>query len=478
MSRRTKIVATIGPASDDPKTLRHMIESGVDVIRIGLAHGALSDAVERYRRVRAISDDLGRPVGILIDLPGPKIRMAPLPEEGIDLQVGQTIGIAPGAPTSTAQSIGVDYPELLGDVQVGDILAVGDGTARLQLVSIDGDTAKAEVLNGTLIRGRPGLHVPSDRLQLATPTAEDLYKLDAFIELGVDMVALSFVRSAHDVRRVGTEPHPRGPLIVSKIETRAAVDNLEGIIEASGAVMVARGDLGIELGIEEVPHLQKRIIEECIALGRPVITATQMLESMITAATPTRAEVSDVANAIFDGSSAIMLSAETAVGVDPANAVATMARIAERADAEFDYDGWARRLRQVRSDAIGDGHAQITDAMTAAAWQAATDMGADAIICISESGFTVRSIARFRPTMPILGFSPNPRTVRQLSLSWGTTPLAGTSTADSLDMMNTLVLSARDQGFVRSGEVVAVLAGAGQGTRAKSTDLLRLVRVP
>jgi pyruvate kinase len=178
-----------------------------------------------------------------------------------------------------------------------------------------------------VVQGRPGLHVPSDRLGIHAPTPEDLRKLDAFLELGVDMVALSFVRSAADIRQLGVEPHPRGPLVVAKIETRAAVENLEGIIEASGAIMIARGDLGTELGIEELPHLQKRIIRECIALGRPIITATQMLESMVTAPQPTRAEVSDVANAVFDGSSAVMLSGETAVGIDPVNAVRTMSSI-------------------------------------------------------------------------------------------------------------------------------------------------------
>ena len=241
--------------------------------------------------------------------------------------------------------------------------------------------------------------------------------------------------------------------------------------------MVARGDLGIEMGIEELPHLQKRIIRECIALGRPVITATQMLESMITAATPTRAEVSDVANAIFDGSSAVMMSAETAVGADPANAVATMARISERADAEFDYESWARRLRQLRTGQT-DEDSRLTDAMTGAAWRAATEMDAAAIICISESGFTVRSIARFRPTMQILGFTPNERTERQLSLSWGTTPLMAPTITDRLEMTNGLVIAARDRGLIRSGDIVAVLGSAGKVSRAGSTDLLRLVRVP
>jgi len=270
--------------------------------------------------------------------------------------------------------------------------------------------------------------------------------------------------------------------VISKIETRAAVENLESIIEASGAIMIARGDLGTELGIEELPHLQKRITRDCIALGRPIITATQMLESMVTAPTPTRAEVSDVANAVFDGSSAVMLSGETAVGVDPVQAVATMARIAERADAEFDYEGWAKRIRWLRRGAMGTGEERITDAMTAATWRAATESGVKAIICISDSGFTVRAIARFRPEMPIIAFSPNERTVSQLTLSWGTVPVLAEAGVDSLALMDALVVQARDEGHVRSGDLVAALAGSGglamNSPTAHRTDVLRLMVVP
>jgi pyruvate kinase len=454
-----------------------MIDAGMDVARIGLAHGSLSEAIERYRLIRQVAAEAGKVVGILIDLPGPKVRLGKFDDAGVDLPTGSTVVLRPGEGESTASALTVDYENLLSDVHPGDVLQIGDGAARMRIVSVDSELAKAEITHGGRVRGRPGLHVPSDRLGLATPTAEDLYKLDAFVEEGVDMVAISFVRSAHDIRRIGVEPYPRGPLVVAKIETRAAVENLDGIIEAAGAVMVARGDLGMEMGIEDLPHIQKRIIRDCIAFGRPVITATQMLESMISAPSPTRAEVSDVANAIFDGSSAVMLSAETAAGSDPVNAVATMARISEKADTEFDFEGWATRLRQLRRGAVGDGEGRITDAMTGAAWRAATEMGAAAIICISESGFTVRSIARFRPQMPILGFSPNPRTVRQLALSWGATPLAAPPTDDSLAMMDSLVSAARDQGHVRSGDLVAVLAGASSGRR-NATDLLRLVRVP
>ncbi|MCP5021298.1 MAG: pyruvate kinase, partial [bacterium] len=232
---------------------------------------------------------------------GPKVRASQLPEGGVALADGTSIRLEPGSGPSSAECVYVEYENLLTDLQVGDRIAFGDGATVAQVEDKDGSALHALVTHGGVLRGRPGVHIPSDRLRLTTPTSEDLRLLDAFIEAGVDMVALSFVRSGHDVRRVGTEASPRGPLVVAKIETRAAIQNLEGILEAAGAIMIARGDLGVEFPIEELPHLQKRIIRECIAHGRPAITATQMLETMIEAPTPTRAEASDVANAVFDG---------------------------------------------------------------------------------------------------------------------------------------------------------------------------------
>src|SRR5690606_19770975 len=276
---------------------------GMDIARLALAHGSLESNLERYARVRKAAADFGVPVGVLIDLPGPKVRAGSFPEEGVVLQEGHELRLVPGRDPSDDQVIHVDYDGLLTDVLPGDELSLGDGAVVVRVEDRTGDALNASVLHGGPIKGRPGVHIPADHLKVQTPTPEDLRLLDAFVDAGVDMVALSFVRSAHDVRKVGTEPHPRGPLIVAKIETRAAITNLDGIIEASGAIMVARGDLGTECAIEELPHLQKDIIRRCIALGRPAITATQMLESMINAPTPTRAEASDVANAVFDGTS-------------------------------------------------------------------------------------------------------------------------------------------------------------------------------
>jgi pyruvate kinase len=476
MLRRTKIVATIGPASEDEATLRAMIGVGMNVARLSLAHGTLDEAITRYQRIRRVVEEEGRRVGVLVDLPGPKVRAASFGANSVEMPTGASIELRIGDSGSTIDVIEVDYEGLLADIQVGDRITVGDGQVVLEITDKSTDKLMAGVTHGGRLSGRPGIHIPADRLRMGTPTDEDVRALDAFIDVGVDMVAISLVRSAHDVRRVGTEPHPRGPLVIAKIETRAAVDNLPGIIEAAGAVMVARGDLGNECSLEELPHLQKTIIQQCIAGGRPVITATQMLESMINNPAPTRAEASDVANAVFDGSSALMLSAETAIGDDPVNVVRTMSRIARRADEEFDYELWAERLAELRMTDAESGSASVTDAMTMAAWRASDELGIESILAISGSGFTVRSMARFRPKAQILGLSHDPATVQQITLSWGTVPLLVDDRGSNDEMVAQAVRVARETGHVRSGELVAVLAGADN--RSRSANVLRLERVP
>ena len=474
--RRTKIIATIGPASDAEATLVALIEAGMDVARIGLAHEDLDRHLERYDRIRKASIEADRPVGILVDLPGPKVRAGRFPEAGVTLEDGQRLRLTPGYSASTAEVVEVGYDSIVSDVHVGDRLMFGDGSVSIEVVDKSETDITATVCHGGLLQGRPGIHIPSDRLRISSPTPEDLRLLDAFVERGVDMVAISFVRSAHDIRRVGTEPHPRGPLVVAKIETRAAVQNLEGIIQASGAIMVARGDLGAEMPIAEIPHLQKHIIRTCIALGRPAITATQMLESMVHAATPTRAEVTDVANAVFDGTSVVMLSGETAIGHDPVLTVRTMADIARRADEEFDHANWAPHLTELVHTEEGDADAIVTDTMTMAAWRVATEMRADAILCMSRTGFTVRAMARFRPQTKILGYSPDERTVRQLTMSWGAIPQVMEQRGSNEAMVRAAIRHAREAGHVRSGDTVVVLAGSDD--RSRATDVLRLVRVP
>ena len=479
MKRRTKIIATIGPASDSEPILRKLVDAGMDVARLGLAHGTLDEALERYRRIRKVSDDLGKRVGILVDLPGPKIRSAPFPSEGSYLANESEIRLVPGKNQSSESVVEVEYEDVLEDLVSGDVIPFGDGQVVVRVETISKDEAIATVTSGGVLHGRPGIRIPSDRLRLPTPTDDDLHKLDAFVEADVDMVAVSFVRSAHDVRRVGTEPHPRGPLVVAKIETRSAVENLSGIIKASAAIMVARGDLGTEFDIADLPHLQKKIIAECIAGGLPVITATQMLDSMIHNSSPTRAEASDVANAVFDGTSAVMLSGETAIGSHVVGSVEVMARIAERADEAFDYGRWAERVAELRktseAEENGDSSQGITDAMTLATWRAANELDLAALVCISGSGFTVRSMARFRPKVPILGMTMNERTAQQLTLSWGVTPFCIDTAMGYEERIGNAINTAKSQGILKSNDLIGVLAGITGDSPA--TDVLRIMRV-
>ena len=475
--RRTKIVATIGPESADAAVLRAMIDAGMNVARIGLAHGTLDDHLQTYEMIRGTAAETSADLAILADLPGPKIRCAPFPDGGVDLPEGGKLRVVAGTDASTADVIEVDYEELLREMTVGDRIALGDGNIVLLVEGASADALEVRVIRGGRVQGRPGLQVPSDRLGISTPTPEDLRLVDAFVDRGVDMIAVSFVRSAHDIRSVGVEPAPRGPLLVAKIETAAAVANLDGIVEASGAVMVARGDLGTDFALSELPHLQKHIIRRCTAMGRPVITATQMLESMVYAPTPTRAEASDVANAVFDGSSALMLSGESAIGVDPVNAVATMAEIIARADQEFDHEAWARLIAELRDDDADAGMAAITtDALTVAACSIAEQVDAKAILCLSRTGFTVRSVARFRPATPILAFSPQPRAVRQLAVSWGTRAAATEERATADEVRVDALRLAREQLGMETGDRVVVISG--QSTKTHATDTLRVMSIP
>lgn len=476
VTRRTKIVATIGPACDNKATLRAVIEAGADVIRLGLAHGTLDQQIEKFNLIRSVSTDIGRAVGILVDLPGPKIRCAQFPDNGCNISEGDIVMLTAEGSVSTAERIVVEHESLVDDVGLDDRLAFGDGNVVLIVKDTQNGALLAEVLHGGHLEGCPGVHIASDQLNLPSPTPEDMKLADVFTDLGTDMLAVSFVRSADDMRALGIEPAPRGPLLVAKIETRSAVKNLEGIIEASGAVMVARGDLGSEFDIEELPHLQKSIIESCIALGRPAITATQMLESLLHSPVPTRAEASDVANAVFDGTSAVMLSGETAIGHDPANAVATMSRIAGRADENFDYAAWAERISAVRRGThVEEDYLRVTDALTMAASRVATAIGADAIMCLSRSGFTARSMARFRPSMPMVGFTPDPRTAHQLTLSWGINPFEFAENWSPTENASRAVDAAAAAGMVRSGDMVVVVSGSSHESHA--TDTLRVIRV-
>jgi pyruvate kinase len=476
MPRRTKIVATIGPASEDPTTLAAMAAAGMDVARLSLAHGPLEETLDRLARIRSVDPSLG----VLADLPGPKIRSGLFPEGGVHLADGATLDLVPGVDGegSTQDRVVVDHPGLLTDVVAGDRVRLGDGAIQLEVREVDENRARAEVTVGGWARGRPGVALPAGRLSMSSPTPTDLRLLDALVGAGVDAVAISFVRAAVDVERARAAISGGGPMLVAKIETQEAVDAVEEVIATADGVMVARGDLGIRCDLEDVPHHQKRIIRAGVAYGRPVITATQMLESMVASAVPTRAEVSDVANAVFDGTSALMLSAETAIGADPVGAVATMARVAMRAEAEFDYHGWGSRLgRQQQADAHGAPAAtRITAAISAAAWRAAIDAEVVAIFACTASGRTARAVSRFRPTMPLLAVTPSLRTARQLRMAWGITPVIDQERATKDETVWFAVEAAARLGVVKPGDVVAVVVGSPDDPEPL-TDTLRLVQV-
>ena len=477
MESRTKIVATLGPASESAEMLDRLIVAGVDVMRLNLSHGAVEDHIARLHAIRAASERAGVVVGVLADLPGPKVRAGQLPPAGVTLMVGAELRLRTGDGPSDATEFQVDYGTLIDDLHPGDRVVIGDGAISLLVECIEPDCAITRIITGGTTQGRPGVHIPSERLRLHTPTVEDLRLAKIMAAEGVDFLAVSFVRAAADLVKVREAVAPHTPHLVAKIETLPAIAALEEIAAEADAVMVARGDLGIECPLEDVPHLQKRIVRHCVEVGVPVITATQMLESMITARSPTRAEVSDIANAVFDGTDALMLSAETAIGVDPVNVVESMRRIAVRAEVEASYSAWGTRLGRLQRRQWPDGPDRITMAITHAAGLAAVDAGADAILCCTRTGRTARAMARFRPTPALIGLSPDPQALRTMTLSWGVTPLAVDTYRSTDELVWYAIETAVKQGLVMVGQVVLVLAGAPDRIGGAATDVLRIVRV-
>jgi pyruvate kinase len=412
------------------------------------------------------------------------VRAGDFGPSGADLNPGTVVRLVGGTEPSTADVITIDDLDALDDVELGDRIVLGDGAISLRVTIVDGDRVGAEIETGGHVEGRPGVHVPSERRQMRAPTDEDLALAERVATLGVEYIALSFVRAATDVAALRDVVGRRAG-IVAKIETATALKDLDSIVDAADAVMVARGDLGIDVPLEDVPHLQKHIVRTCVERAVPVITATQMLESMVVAPTPTRAEVSDVANAVLDGTDAVMLSAETAIGRDPARVVATMARIAARAESEESHRAWAERQgrdaapppRRGRGEADEESGERITAAVTHAAWQAAFDAGATAIVCCTRTGRTARGMARFRPGARLIGLSPDPRTVRALALSWGVEPVLVEEFGPSDEMVARAVATVVGHGLVDRGDTVLVLAGTSDaGHAAAATDVLRLVR--
>ncbi|MBK7674509.1 pyruvate kinase [Accumulibacter sp.] len=468
--RRTKIVATIGPATAAPGPLRQLLEAGVDVVRLNAAHADMATHSSNVRRVRELAQVLGRTIGVLVDLPGPKIRSGLITGDEVELVSGQEF-ILSGSDDGKgdAHHVATTLTDLAHWVRPDDDVYLADGAIVLRVLASVGNDVRTEVVRGGTLRSRKGMHLPRAEAHVEPFTDRDALALEMAIAAKVDFLGLSFVRRAEDVERVRAMLPKRGirPALVPKIETALAIDNLADIVRVADAVMVARGDLGIQMPARSVPLLQKEIIRFCNMAGKPVITATQMLESMTRSPLPTRAEVNDVANAVLDGTDALMLSEETAVGLFPNETVRMMGEVAESAEA------WPRQ--RVVPEAAGADGDRVAWAVAHAAVQAAEDLGVAAILCPTRSGVTAHRVAAFRPRVPVAGISPNTQVLGGLSLVWGVQPLVLPENLDANEQLRLAIAAARTAGIVREGDLVAFVFGSA-GPRAGSTDSVRIVR--
>ncbi len=468
--RNTKIVATLGPASDTPEQIRRLIQAGADVFRLNASHGTLEEHRRRAAAVRQVASSVGVHAGVLLDLQGPKIRLGEFEGGLCRLETGARFTLTTEPVVGNAERASTSYPLLPREVRPGDRILLADGAVELRVLSTAPHSVYTEVVSGGLVGDRKGVNLPRVPLSLPSLTPKDLADLELARDPGVDIVALSFVRRPEDVRSLREELEQRGldlP-VVAKIEKPEAWDNLEAILAEAHGVMVARGDLGVEMELEKVPFIQKAIIERARARGRYVITATQMLESMVENPLPTRAEVSDVANAIYDGTDALMLSAETSVGKYPVEAVRMMARIA----AETDFAVSTRGLQEP-PHGPNPPYAEI---VADAAHEAAHDAHVAAIVVFTATGFSARLIARYRPGVPIYAFTPSEAVARRLSPVYGVRPILAPdvpSTDDMLALMDRVLV---ERNLVRPGDGVVFVAGQPIG-RAGSTNLLKLHRI-
>ncbi|HLT58861.1 MAG TPA: pyruvate kinase [Limnochordales bacterium] len=467
--RRTKIVCTIGPASDG--LLEELIAAGMDVARLNFSHGTLEEQGQRIERLRQAAAAQGRSIGILLDIQGPKVRIGRIEPDPVVLESGQTFTLQGEPVVGDASRASVTYPELHRLVGPGSTLYLDDGLIELSVERVDGTQVHCRVVVGGVLRSHKGLTIPGVSLDLPALTEADAAHIRFGVERGVDFVAASFIRRPEHVaavKRVIREAGGQQP-VIAKIENHEGVRYLEEIVREADGVMVARGDLGVQIPPEEVPLVQKRIIDACNRQGKPVITATQMLESMVHNPRPTRAEVTDVATAIFDGTDAIMLSGETAIGRYPLAAVRVMDRIARRTEGAIPYDQLLAGRRSGPSPTIAE-------AISYATCWAAADLQAAAILTSTQSGATARMVSKFRPAAPILALTPRPEVARRLSLVWGVHPLIVPRTEKIDDMIDVAVAAARAAGYIRAGDRVVITAGVKTGEPG-STNLLQVYTV-
>jgi pyruvate kinase len=466
--RRAKIVATLGPSSSSYDQLRAIIEAGVDVARMNLSHGSYDVHEQIYRDVRKAASDLDKPVGVFVDLQGPKIRLTKFKEGPVMLEKGATFKITIDDIEGDVNICGTTFKGLPGDVNVGDFLLIDDGKVKLRAVEVSDTTVTTIVEIPGQVSNNKGINLPGVAVNVPALSEKDEDDLRWALKLGVDMVALSFVRNASDIERVQEIMREEGRKVpvIAKIEKPQAVENLEEIIDAFDAIMVARGDLGVELPLEQVPIVQKRAVELARRWAKPVIVATQMLESMISSSIPTRAETSDVANAVLDGADALMLSGETSVGAFPIETVSTMARIIQSTE-----ENGLSRIPDLGTKPHTQG-----GAVSFAAMEIAELLGSKFVCVFTEGGDSLRRISRLRSAVPVLSFTPNIQTARELSLVWGSRTFLVPKVTHTDAMFEQVDISVLEQGMCKVGDEVVVVAGTPPGVPG-STNTLRVHKV-
>jgi len=465
----TKIVCTMGPSSNSVSILKEMMLSGMNVARLNMAHGELSDHSGRIELVREAANQAGKIIGIMMDIKGPEIRIGALEEASYELSAGDTLTLTTEQIVGTGTRVAVNYPDMTSVIKANDVILIDDGLLELHVKEVVGTEMICSVINGGALKPRKGVNLPGISTTLPGVTERDVMHIDFGIKEGIDMIAMSFVRKAEDVLEVRQilEDNNAGHIqIISKIENQEGVDNLDSIIEASDGIMVARGDLGVEIPAQDVPSIQKEMIDKCNKAGKPVIVATQMLDSMQVNPRPTRAEVSDVANAVLQGADAIMLSGESAAGKYPLESVKMMTLIAERTESTINYgDGYTQQLTQQSNS--------MTEVISHAVVSSSLQIDAKAILTPTESGFTARMVSKHRPKAPIIAITPNEKTLRKLTLVRGVTPVKGEYVSTTDEMFSSAIRNSLRTNLVKQGDYVIISAGIPSG-RAGATNLINI----
>ncbi len=466
--RKTKIIATLGPVSNSPEMVKKLIETGMNAVRINFSHGSHESHGETINTVKKVREELGMPIPLILDTKGPEIRTKVLKEEPVKLEKGNKFILTTDDIEGDSTKVSVTYEDFAKDLSVGATVLIDDGLIELKVLEINGNDVVCEIINSGMLGSRKGINLPNVSIKLPALTEKDIDDIKFGVKMGFDYIAASFIRSASDVlsiRKVLEENGGSDIKIISKIENREGVDNIDSILEVTDGIMVARGDLGVEIPFEEVPIIQKQLIDKCKAKGKLVVTATQMLESMITNPRPTRAEASDVANAIFDGTDAIMLSGETAKGSFPVEAVNAMVRIATKIESSIDY------VEKFYNNATAK-TTNITDAISYATCTTANDLNAPCIVAVTKSGLTVREVSKYRPEAIILGLTPDERVQRQLNLTWGCYPsLVNIDNISSGDLFQNTANIANEKGFAKKGDVIVTVGGTPLGQTGSTNTL-------